>query len=82
MSCDKGYSWFVTGPDLNYEDKSEDTNGNRTESTFLQALLFFLILLVIKYIVGYDISVVWVTMLTLAYGISEYGILRMKDRRK
>ena len=48
----------------------------------LQALLFFLILLVIKYIVGYDISVVWVTMLTLAYGISEYGILRMKDRRK
>lgn len=49
---------------------------------FLQALIFFVILLVIKFVAGYDISMVWITMLTLAYGISEYAILRMQNRNK
>ena len=47
---------------------------------FLQAIIFFVILLVIKFVFGYNISMVWITVLTLAYGISEFFILRLRNK--
>ena len=49
-------------------------------SCALPAIIFFVILLVIKFVFGYNISMVWITVLTLAYGISEFFILRLRNK--